>query len=115
MPLFNRINFYCRGKAAGDLESYLLGLLDHTKNEDAAEFCKRMEMTERLKKKTIENMERLGTAMAKLSMGIAVIKKSEVYRILEPLSREAKLFIMAKTKSEEIKSHFGLRHVTRFQ
>jgi tRNA nucleotidyltransferase (CCA-adding enzyme) len=41
--------------------------------------------------------------MAKLSMGISVIKKSETYRTLEPLSREAKLFIMAKTKSEEIK------------
>ncbi len=95
--------FLYQGKAADNLEYYLLGLLDHMKNEEAAEFCKRMEMTERLKKKTIENMERLGTAMAKLSMGIAVIKKSEVYRILEPLSREAKLFIMAKTKSEEIK------------
>ncbi len=41
--------------------------------------------------------------MARLSMGISVMKKSAIYRILEPLSREAKLFIMAKTKSEEIK------------
>jgi len=42
-------------------------------------------------------------AMAKLSMGISVMKKSAVYRTLEPLSGEARLFIMAKTRSEEIK------------
>jgi tRNA nucleotidyltransferase (CCA-adding enzyme) len=31
------------------------------------------------------------------------MKKSEFYKLFEPLSQEAKLFIMAKTKSEEVK------------
>jgi tRNA nucleotidyltransferase (CCA-adding enzyme) len=36
-------------------------------------------------------------------MGLQMMKKSELYRELEPLSREARLFIMAKTRSEETK------------
>jgi len=42
-------------------------------------------------------------AIGRLSAGSATMKKSEAYRILDSLSREATLFIMAKTRSEEIK------------
>ena len=101
--VFKWHEFLYQGKAVSKLQYYMLGLLDHMKNEDVAEFCKGMEMSERVRRTVIENTERLRDAMAKLSMGISVIKKSETYRTLEPLSREAKLFIMAKTKSEEIK------------
>jgi tRNA nucleotidyltransferase (CCA-adding enzyme) len=95
--------FLYQGKAPEKLQYYVLGLIDHMKHEEVPEFCKRMEMSERTKKKIIENEERIQDAMAKLSMGVFVMKKSAIYRTLEPLSREAKLFIMAKTKSEEIK------------
>lgn len=95
--------FLYQGKSVDKLQYYILALIDHMKNEDVAEFCKQMEMSERLKKKTIENAERLREAMGKLAMGVTVMKKSETFKILELLSREAKLFIMAKTKSEEVK------------
>jgi tRNA nucleotidyltransferase (CCA-adding enzyme) len=95
--------FLYQGKAPEKLQYYVLGLLDHMKHEDIPEFCKQMEMSERTKKKIIENGERVRQAMAKLSMGISIMKKSAVYRTLEPLSREVKLFIMARTKSDEIK------------
>ncbi|HVN96026.1 MAG TPA: CBS domain-containing protein [Syntrophorhabdaceae bacterium] len=109
--VFKWHEFLYQGKAVDKLEYYLLGLTDHMKIEDVVEFCRRMEMMERLKKKTVENMERLRSAMARLSMGIAVMKKSEVYRTMTPLSREAMLFIMAKTKSEEIKKAIS-GHIT---
>jgi tRNA nucleotidyltransferase (CCA-adding enzyme) len=92
-----------QGKAPEELQYYVLGLIDHMKHEDVPEFCKRMEMSERTKKEILENVDRIRDAMAKLLMGISVMKKSAIYRTLEPLSGEARLFIMAKTKSEEIK------------
>jgi tRNA nucleotidyltransferase (CCA-adding enzyme) len=95
--------FLYQGKAPEKLQYYVLGLIDHMKHEDVLEFCKHMEMSERTKKKIIANVERIREAMAKLSMGVSVMKKSAIHRTLEPLSREAKLFIMARTKSEEIK------------
>ena len=101
--VFKWHEFLYQGKPVNKLQYYILGLLDHMKNEDVVEFCKGMEMSERVRRTVIDNTERLRDAMAKLSMGIYVMKKSETYRTLEPLSREAKLFIMAKTKSEEIK------------
>ena len=101
--VFKWHEFLYQGKTPEKLQYYVLGLIDHMKHEDVPEFCRHMEMSERTKKKIIENVERIRDAMAKLSMGISVMKKSAIYRILEPLSREAKLFIMAKTKSDEIK------------
>jgi tRNA nucleotidyltransferase (CCA-adding enzyme) len=101
--VFKWHEFLYQGKAPDKLQYYVLGLLDHMKHADVPEFCQQMEMSERTKKKIIENEERIREAMAKLSMGISVMKKSTVHRTLEPLSREAKLFIMARTKSDEIK------------
>ncbi len=101
--VFKWHEFLYQGKAIDKLQYYILALIDHMKHEDVAEFCKQLEMSEKLKRKTIENAERLREAMAKFAMGITVLKKSEIFKILELLSREAKLFIMAKTKSEETK------------
>jgi tRNA nucleotidyltransferase (CCA-adding enzyme) len=101
--VFKWHEFLYQGKTPEKLQYYVLGLIDHMKHEDVPEFCKHMEMSERTKKKVIENAGRIREAMAKLAMGISIMKKSAIYRTLEPLSREAKLFIMAKTKSEEIK------------
>ena len=48
----------------------------------------------------VENLRRI---MARFGQGINGIKRSEVYRMLDSLSREAMLFIMAKTRSEDVK------------
>lgn len=92
-----------RGKPCDRLPYYILGLIDHMKHEEAVEFCKKTEMTETLKKRTIENIEKIRDTLVKLGTGIVGMKKSEIYKLFEPLSQEGKLFIMAKTKSEEIK------------
>ena len=92
-----------RGKPCDRLPYYILGLIDHMKHEEAVEFCKKTEMTETLKKRTIENIEKIRDTLVKLGTGIVGMKKSEIYKLFEPLSQEGKLFIMAKTKSEETK------------
>jgi len=92
-----------QGKPVDKVQYYLLGLVEHMKTEEVLEFCKKLEVTEKVRKKTTENTERLREVIARLSMGISVLKKSEIYRTLEPLSKEVMLFIMAKTRSEEIK------------
>jgi tRNA nucleotidyltransferase (CCA-adding enzyme) len=85
------------------VQYYLLGLVEHMRSEEVVEFCKKLEVTEKIRRKTIENTERLREVFARLTMGITVLKKSAIYRTLEPLSNEVMLFIMAKTRSEEIK------------
>jgi tRNA nucleotidyltransferase (CCA-adding enzyme) len=92
-----------QGKPVDKVQYYLLGLVEHMKTEEVLEFCKKLEVTEKVRKKTTENTERLREVITRLSMGISVLKKSEIYRTLEPLSKEVMLFIMAKTRSEEIK------------
>jgi tRNA nucleotidyltransferase (CCA-adding enzyme) len=102
-----------RGKPCDILPYYILGLLDHMKHEEIVEFCKKTEMAESLKKKTIGNMEKLREVMVKLAVNIYFMKKSEIYKLLEPLSQESKLFIMAKTRSEETKKAIS-NYITYF-
>jgi tRNA nucleotidyltransferase (CCA-adding enzyme) len=92
-----------QGKRVDKVQYYLLGLVEHMRSEEVVEFCKKLEVTEKIRRKTIENTERLREVFARLTMGITVLKKSAIYRTLEPLSNEVMLFIMAKTRSEEIK------------
>ncbi|OPY73415.1 MAG: Multifunctional CCA protein [Syntrophorhabdus sp. PtaU1.Bin058] len=92
-----------QGRPVDKVQYYLLGLVEHMDPGEVLEFCKKLEVTEKVRKKTTENTERLREVLARLTMGIPVMKKSEIYRILEPLSKEVMLFIMAKTRSEEMK------------
>ena len=92
-----------QGGPVDKVQYYLLGLVEHMNSEEVLEFCKKLEVTEKVRKKTTENTEHLREVLARLTMGIPVMKKSEIYRILEPLSKEVMLFIMAKARSEEIK------------
>ena len=92
-----------RGKPCDTQAFYALGLLDRMSLEQVEDFCKRTEMLESLKKRILENTERFRDAISKLPAAVYTGKKSEIYKVLEPLSQETKLFIMSKTKSEEIK------------
>jgi tRNA nucleotidyltransferase (CCA-adding enzyme) len=64
--VFKWHEFLYQGKPVNKLQYYILGLLDHMKNEDVVEFCKGMEMSERVRRTVIDNTERLRDAMAKL-------------------------------------------------
>ena len=91
------------GKPCDRIQFYILGLVDHIKEEDILEFCRKTETTETFNKRLIENVKNIGETMLKFAVGLQMMKKSEIYKQLEPLSLEAKLFIMSKTRSEEIK------------
>jgi tRNA nucleotidyltransferase (CCA-adding enzyme) len=95
--------FLYQGKTIDKVQYYILAIVDNMKLPDVAEFAARMEISERFRRHAMENVERLRLAMARFSQGMAGIKKSEVYRLLDGLSREALLFIMAKTRSQEVK------------
>lgn len=92
-----------KGKPCEKIPYYVLGLVNHMKNEEIFDFCRKTEMTERLRKRTIENVEMIQNTMQRLMSGIQAMTKSQVYRLIDPLSQEARLFIMARTKSPEIK------------
>lgn len=95
--------FLYRGKACDIQAFYVLGLLDHMNHEQVEEFCRTMEMTESFRRRIIENVDRIRRATVILPAAIYNGKRSEIFRLFESLSREAKLFIMAKTRSEEVK------------
>jgi tRNA nucleotidyltransferase (CCA-adding enzyme) len=92
-----------KGTPCEKLQYHVLGLVDHMKAEEIAVFCKKTEMTEHLRDRTIDNMMKIRETMAQLSYGIYTIKKSYFYRLYDGLSVEARLFIMARTRSEEVK------------
>jgi tRNA nucleotidyltransferase (CCA-adding enzyme) len=90
-----------KGKPIDPLAYYLLGLLDQMKPEEIAGFCKRMEMTESSRKRTLDNTQQVRDTLTRLPTTLYAMKRSDVHKILDCLSREARLFTMAKTKSEE--------------
>ena len=92
-----------KGKPCDRISYYVLGLVDHMKADEVFDFCRKTEMTERLRRRTVENASRIKDALTRLSYGGQTLRKSEVYRIYETLSEEGKLFIMARTRSDEVK------------
>jgi tRNA nucleotidyltransferase (CCA-adding enzyme) len=92
-----------KGIECDRVQYYLLGLIDQMKDEEIIEFCKITEMSEALKRKTIDNSNKIKEITMKFAFEFPTMKKSEICKHLEPLSEEAKLLIMAKTRSEPIK------------
>ncbi|OPX93212.1 MAG: Bifunctional oligoribonuclease and PAP phosphatase NrnA [Syntrophorhabdus sp. PtaU1.Bin002] len=92
-----------QGKPCDAQAFWVLGLVDHMTFPQIEDFCRRTEMTESFKGRILENSDRLRNAMMRLPSAMHTMTTSEIYSLLEPLSQEVKLFIMAKTKSDEIK------------
>lgn len=95
--------FLYQGKQVDKIQFFILALIDNMAIADVAEFASGMEISERFRLRAVENAENLRRIMARFGQGIGGIKRSEVYRMLDTLSREAMLFIMAKTRSEDVK------------
>jgi tRNA nucleotidyltransferase (CCA-adding enzyme) len=92
-----------KGRPCNTQTFYTLGLIDRLSIDQVEDFCKKTEMTETLKKRIIEDTEQFRDTVSRLPAAIYTGKKSEIHKVLEPLSQETMLLIMAKTKSEEIK------------
>lgn len=82
---------------------YLLGLVNGMPLDQVAAFGRKMEITESTRKRFLADVERVRETMSALAIGLPHMKKSAIYRLLEALSREAQLFMMAKATSQEAK------------
>jgi tRNA nucleotidyltransferase (CCA-adding enzyme) len=79
---------------------YFYGLIDLLKEEEKEALCQRLAMNEKLKKKVMERKLQADQALLQIFSWINADRKpkrSEIYDILDPLSIELKLFMMAKT------------------
>ncbi|MGD0228740.1 MAG: CBS domain-containing protein [Syntrophorhabdales bacterium] len=82
---------------------YLMGLVDHMSLSDAGAFSRKLVAAESMRRKLPQEVARVREALSRLSASIRLMKKSEVYRQFEALSQEGRLFVMAKTHSEDVK------------
>jgi tRNA nucleotidyltransferase (CCA-adding enzyme) len=94
---------------------YFYGLMDSLAEEEALDVCQRLSFSEKNKEK-IRNGRReaektLREIVRRLDSGRR-IRRSEMYELLEPLSTEAKLFMMAKTTKKETKQWISLFFTT---
>jgi len=94
------------GREAEGWFIYLIGLLDELNDEDVIEVCRRLSISERYKKRLLENRNQIRIAYQKLlslNEGKGQIKPSQIYDVLHPLPLEALLFMMAKVPQQRIK------------
>jgi tRNA nucleotidyltransferase (CCA-adding enzyme) len=105
--VLNWYDLLYRGKPCDRLQFTILGLIDHMKDEEIPEFCRITEMSEKLRNRTVENITRARSVIVNLLTHSYSMKRSGIYRLFEELSPEALLFVMARTKSEEIKRHLS--------
>ena len=82
---------------------YLLGLVDYASLRNADELAGKLELSETMRKKLVNDVDKTRKLMAKFGGVIRTMKKSEIYRELETLSLEARLFTMAKAQSDDMK------------
>ena len=79
---------------------YFYALIDFLKEGEMEELCQRLAMNEKLKKRVMEGKLQADQALLQIFSWINTDrqpKRSEIYNVLDPLSTESKLFMMAKT------------------
>ena len=90
---------------------HFYGLMDSLAEREVLDVCQRFSLSEKNTRKIIggrqEAEETLGE-MARRLDSKKRIRRSEMYELLEPLSTEVKLFMMAKTAQKETKQWISL-------
>jgi tRNA nucleotidyltransferase (CCA-adding enzyme) len=90
---------------------YFYGLIDLLKEEEKEALCQRLAMNEKLKKTVRERKLQADQALLQIFSWINADrrpKRSEIYDILDPLSIESKLFMMAKTTQVATRRYISL-------
>jgi tRNA nucleotidyltransferase (CCA-adding enzyme) len=90
---------------------YFYGLIDFLKEGEIEDLCRRLAMNGKLKKRAREGKLQADQALLQIFSWINVNrrpKRSEIYNILDPLSTESKLFMMAKTTQVETRRYISL-------
>lgn len=90
---------------------YFYGLIDSLNEEEVLEVCERLAMNERLRKRVVEAKRQADQALLTFFSWINTgkePKRSEIYTLLDPLSTEVKLFMMAKTTQMATRRYLSL-------
>ena len=90
---------------------YFYGFIDFLKEGEIEELCQRLAMNDKLKKRVREGKLQADQALLQIFSWIDTDrqpKRSEIYDILDPLSTESKLFMMAKTTQVATRRYISL-------
>ena len=90
---------------------YFYGLVDFLKEGEIEELCERLSMNDKLRKRVREGKLQADQVLLQMFSWITSNrqpKRSEIYDVLDPLSIESKLFMMAKTTQVVTRRHISL-------
>ncbi len=90
---------------------YFYGLIDFLKEGEIHELCQRLVMNEKIQDKAVEGKRQADQALLQIFSWIQADfqpKRSEIYTLLDPLSTESKLFMMAKTSQMATRRYISL-------
>jgi tRNA nucleotidyltransferase (CCA-adding enzyme) len=90
---------------------YFYGLIDFLKEAEVEEICQRFSMNNKINKKVIDGKCQADQALLQIFSWISADlrpKRSEIYAVLDPLSTETKLFMMAKTTQMATRRYISL-------
>jgi tRNA nucleotidyltransferase (CCA-adding enzyme) len=90
---------------------YFYGLIDFLKEGEIDELCRRLAMNDKLHRKVADGKRQADQALLHIFSWIQEDrhpKRSEIYAVLEPLSTEETLFMMAKTTQMETRRYISL-------
>jgi tRNA nucleotidyltransferase (CCA-adding enzyme) len=90
---------------------YFYGLMDSLKEGEREELCQRLAMNDRLRKRVKEGKLQADQVLLQIFSWINTDrrpKRSEIYDVLDPLSIESKLFMMAKTTQVTTRRYISL-------
>ena len=86
------------------------GLIDSLK-EEVEEICQRLSMNDKMRKRVVDGRRQADQALLQIFSWINADyqpKRSEIYAVLDPLSAETKLFMMAKTTQIATRRYISL-------
>jgi tRNA nucleotidyltransferase (CCA-adding enzyme) len=92
---------------------YYYGLIDFLKEAEMEEICHRLAMNEKLKKRVMSGKLQANQALLQIFSWMSTDqqpKRSKIYDILDPLSIESKLFMMAKTTQVNTRRYIYVFH-----
>jgi tRNA nucleotidyltransferase (CCA-adding enzyme) len=90
---------------------YFYGIIDGLKEEEIEEMAQRLSMNEKERKRTVEGKRLSDQSLLRFFSWINTgysPKRSEIYAILDPLSTETNLFMMAKTNQMATRRYISL-------
>ncbi|MGZ3559658.1 MAG: CBS domain-containing protein, partial [Thermodesulfobacteriota bacterium] len=90
---------------------YFYGLIDFLKEGEIEELCGRLSMNDKLRKRVKGGKLQADQVLLQMFSWITSNqqpKRSEIYDVLDPLSIESKLFMMAKTTQVVTRRHISL-------